>query len=226
MMKRAFLLSVGIVAATLLFTGSTLAAPTLVNGDAETGDLTGWVTSDPQIGAVASQSQATGTVYPYEGDFFFSFALGPARGSVNDPPATIGMYQTGTTGLDGTGLRLTGWVQTENRSGSLAALVVPDAGEAILAVYDSDDVLLASASTGILVTPNLQWQPFAVELDDVSGAAYWRVDLLGTVNDGTYVNAFYDGVELSSMAVPAPGAVLLGSLGAGLVGWMRRRKAL
>ncbi len=217
-MKRAFLLSVVVAAFALLVNGSALAGPSLLtNGNAEAGDLTGWVTSDPQIGAVTSQSQSTGTVLPYEGKFFFSYALSAARASASDPAATIGMYQIGTAGLGASMLQLTGWVQTEGRQ-------IADTAEAILAVYDATDTLLASASSGILTTANLEWQPFSVELSDLSGAAYWRVDLRGTVNDGTYANAFFDDVRLA--AIPAPGAVLLGSLGAGLVGWLRRRRAL
>jgi len=222
MMRKALLLSVGVVVIGRLFCGSVWAGPSLLaNGDAETGDLTAWLVSDPQIGAVASQTQSTGTVFPHEGDYFFSFALAPARDSVNDPPVTIGMYQTGTSGLDAPALRLTGWVQTEGRND------IHDTAEAILSVYDAGDGLLASASTGTLITDNLQWEPFTVELhglEGLEGAAYWRVDLIGTVYDGTYVNTFFDDVHVA--AIPAPGGVILGSLGAGLVGWLRRRHVL
>ena len=41
-----------------------------------------------------------------------------------------------------------------------------------------------------------------------------------------FANTSMDEVRIITQTIPAPGAILLGSLGAGLVGWLRRRRSL
>jgi hypothetical protein len=53
---------------------------------------------------------------------------------------------------------------------------------------------------------------------------YWEeISITLSISAG---NMYIDEFHLATECVPAPGAILLGSLGAGLVGWLRRRKTL
>jgi len=93
--------------------------------------------------------------------------------------------------------------------------------------------------TGILVQPIPGGRVEAIlqtnePVDTVNGwykAIYaWRIYpnpygeniLIGATGTGGFV----DYIKVDTICIPAPGAVLLGSIGVGLVGWLRRRRSL
>ena len=79
------------------------------------------------------------------------------------------------------------------------------------------------------IAPNLIFEPgetWEFVIQDYANQAGLPPSLFGSVG---FVGSFSVGDPVSTgsiIAIPAPGAILLGSLGAGLVGWLRRRRTL
>jgi len=87
----------------------------------------------------------------------------------------------------------------------------------LLTAYDASDNLLESYSLPIT---------YASNNGDFVGLAVNGIDhavLSGSSGDWIFVDNF---AYVTGVVIPAPGAVLLGTIGVSLVGWLRRRRAL
>ena len=136
--------------------------------------------------------------------------------STQSAPCYVGTGSNGERGTDASG----GWDGTIQIDLALPASMVgigianSVGGPEFLSVYDSTGSLLEShqVATGSNVYPVITRGSYDISRFVITGDLFAIDDLQFNAAPGAII--------------PAPGAILLGSIGAGLVGWLRRRRTI
>lgn len=199
-----------LVVGSLILGQSSLCIGALINGDGEFGDLTGWSASSA-VASVRSQTVNNGTVNPFQGDWFFSFATSQAASAFMDQTGTMESIG-GRAGQDHI-LKFRCNYETESTG----------VGEVVLTLLDAGDNEVMRETIGALSTQNLQWRSLSLDTVVPSAASSWKVQLNGTRISGDFVNVFFDNVQL--FVVPEPCAVWTFVVGVSAMALSHRRVA-
>jgi hypothetical protein len=218
-MKR--LILVYVVAGMMFATASSQA--NLTNGSFETGDLTGWTAVLP-VGGFArvvtnyseSTPSATGTTSwgPTDSSYFTKLKT-DGQGSVSK------LYQSFYASP---GAKLSFdyfWASADYKpfddatTGKLL-LGAGTGGPAVSTLYSN------SVNTDPADYWGTPWIPVSYQF--AAGDTYTLLIEISNGGDDSFDS--YAGIDNAQLTIPAPAAVLLGGIGMGLVGWMRRRSIL
>jgi hypothetical protein len=194
----------------------------VTNGSFETGDLTGWFSTIPEgasIDVITSHSDpgGTGTTSwgPMDGSYF-ALLKADGAGSLTQ------LYQSYDLTPGNPLMFDYFWDSRDykpfNDMGTLSIFSGIGLGGPLVA-----DFTLNSVETDPENYWGTPWQPYSL---DVASAGTYTVVFevrngLDAIFD-SYVGI--DNVRLN--VIPAPGSILLAGIGAGLVGWLRRRRTL
>ena len=162
----------------------------LENPNAEVGSTTGWDCIGP-VGASTSYVEATGTVGPRGGEYFFNMKDYSADYAEMSQELTV-------VGYDGASFKASGWIQTEwYPEGSDDSIIANDYGRLVVTFYDNSNDELESFTTVPIGNPvygtgSEGYIQFGLEGIIPNGAEKAVYELNGFKVDSSIINVFYD----------------------------------